>query len=195
MLKQASHETVMDCLGRRMSGEDVEKIAVIRKEAPEQLAEIRVLHRLNVPHELAVHDLAVLLRDREIVRRDILTGIGFADLLQGGLKRAVEVADTAGDVYIVKGFKFVDRVGIGIPDLRVNDACPVLQNNVLVILAVLGHCRLLVLAEVDVLNAPALSELTDVSHKFSVSIWNRASFTPAHNCRIFKYLKNILPVK
>ena len=86
VFQKTAHETVVDCLGCRVPGKNLQELLVFNKKALQQSAQIRLLYGACIGKQFIVHDFPVLLGDRQIIRRNILARVCLADLLQGGLK-------------------------------------------------------------------------------------------------------------
>ena len=65
---------------------------------------------------------------------------------------------------VIHGLKFPDSGRTQIPYFGVNGTCLVLHYQIAVFLSILGHCNLLVFAQVHIRNVHAFPEGVDVFH-------------------------------
>jgi len=164
MLQKSSDETVMHALCRRMLAERFRKF-LISEKAVEQLMQIGILYAVLQDHEFLEHGLGIFLGDRKIIRRDVFAFIRLAHLLQGSLQAAVERIHDSRNIDIIKDFEFSDSFRRRIPDFCIQISRPVLENDIFIILAVFRNGRLLVLAEIDILNTAAFPQFIDILHE------------------------------
>ena len=136
MLKKAADKAVMNGFGRGMLCEGLEKFLVFHKEIPEQLRQVRIFYTARITQKLLVHHFGISLTDRKVIRRDILTGIRFPDLLQGRLEGAIKIADRSGNIDVIQDVKLTDTFRIRVPYLGIDLPGAILKYDCFIIFPV-----------------------------------------------------------
>ena len=93
---------------------------------------------------------------RQIIRRIILAFPADTDSLDTDLEVPLKIIHIPVYFYVIQRIIISDSGIIGIPDLGINSARLILQNDIFICLSVLGHGSLLVFAEINVMNPVAL---------------------------------------
>lgn len=148
MFQQSAYETVMYAFCRRAELEDLNKLRVLDEIFFQQFFQIRILYGRDQRLQFPVHFFNIVFAHRKIVRRIIAALIGPAHAADIDLKRPCEADDLAHHIDIIQIVELVDSAGIRLPDFCVNGSRFILQNYIIIGLAVLGGCRLSVLAQV-----------------------------------------------
>ena len=157
VLRKSAHKAVVHTLRGGGHAEILYELFILHKELFEKCLQIFVLDTFNVFADRAHHIVNVLVGDRHIVRRIILSLMALSRSLDIELQVSLERDHIAGDIHIIKLIKVADPHAVGVPDLGVDGTCLVLQCQALVVLAVLGDQRHPFLAKIDILDAASFT--------------------------------------
>jgi hypothetical protein len=119
---------------------------------------------LNKFLQFHIHCVDIFGAHREVICRIIFIFLADADALYADLKCSLKAGDIAVYVYVIQGIVVSDSLTVGLPDLCIYGAGFVLQNDIFICLAVLGHGSLFMLAQINPGDGIALSPILDIFH-------------------------------
>ena len=126
-----------------------QKFLILHKQLLQKGIQIPILHGTNHSRQLCVHIIRAVLTYRKVICRIVFALACLAHALDIQLHGTCKASHISHDLNIIQCIKIVDSKGIGIPDLAVHHSGFILKNNIFIGLSVLGHSRLLLLAQVN----------------------------------------------
>ena len=184
MFQKAAGKAVVHAFCRRMFSEAFDEFRIVHEIILHCFPQVGIRDLLYIAQQFLIHGVRIFICGGHVVRRIELAFARLPDLLDVHLQIVVVADDIAIDFDEVFLVIICDPAGVRVPDLAVQGACFVLQDQVVIGLAVPGLRRTLAFAQINVPNGFSLPEGIDISHKsasfLSISFRLRTKIRP--NC-------------